>query len=67
MSKRKLKSPNDYPRISVRIDSDLLRQLDEARAPQGLSYGQVVTAALRRHLPALKEFNTKTGIEEVAA
>lgn len=57
MRKRIKKEPNDYPRICVRIQPELLERLNVARSDGGLTHGQLVSQALRQYLPKLEKFH----------
>jgi hypothetical protein len=57
MKRRTNKQPNDYPRISLRINAELLGRVDSVRTNSALSYGQIVTMALRKCLPEIEKFH----------
>ena len=46
-----------YPRVCFRIDSALLADLNELKAASDLSYGQILSQALRRHMPEMKKYH----------
>ena len=57
MSKRAIKKNDGYPRVSLRIDPDLLARVNELREKSGLSFGQIFSQAVRRFLPELEKFH----------
>lgn len=56
---KKRSKPPEYPRITLRIEKGLLVRVDEIRGKSQLSYGQIVSQALRRYLPELEKFHAK--------
>ncbi len=55
--KRPTKKTNGYPRVSLRIDPDLLARVNAARDKSDLSFGQIFSQAVRRYLPELEKFH----------
>jgi hypothetical protein len=55
---KKITFPNgSYPRLTVRLDGELLARVDALKSRSDLSYGQIVAQCLRRHLPDLEKFH----------
>lgn len=57
--KTRARKAKHYPRITLRIDPDLLIRVDSVRNISNLSYGQIVSQGLRRYLPELEKFHKR--------
>lgn len=53
-ARTKKKTPNDYPRLSLRLGKDLLDRLSAVKAASEMSLGQIVTICLKNHLPSVE-------------
>jgi len=59
MTKRAMKKTAGYPRVSLRIDPDLLARVNDVREKSDLSFGQIFSQAVRRYLPELERFHDR--------
>jgi metal-responsive CopG/Arc/MetJ family transcriptional regulator len=59
MKIRKTKQPNDYPRITLRIDSGLLSRIERLASSGGTSMSGIISSCIRTKLPELEKFHSK--------
>lgn len=55
--KKATKKTKEYPRICFRVTKELLDQIDAEAQAKHMSVSQVVTLAVRRYLPHLKNIS----------
>jgi hypothetical protein len=55
MNKRSPKKSGGNPRLCIRIEPELLAQVNALKAKTDLSQGQIVSRALRKALPLLEK------------
>ena len=53
------KKPNDYPRITFRVDANTLSRLSAVSQNGGISVGQLVSNAVRCKLPDFERLHSK--------
>ena len=54
MKRRKRKQPGDYPNLTVRMDAKLKSRIKAVAGERKMSFGQIVSQALRKFLPDLE-------------
>ena len=48
------KQPGDYPNLTVRMDAKLKSRIKAVAGARNMSFGQIVSQALRKFLPDLE-------------